>query len=669
MSTQRLNKPFMWLVGALGIAVCAVSAYQLPPGELNLRFFLLAFVTLLLALRITVPIPLAGRQVVAQGTFIFLGMQITASDAFIFLTILLCGGEAAILLAAVEGACSSYLYAKTKLTVFFNAAVMAVSTFLTVFVLRYFFGQELGGLLVGSLSVRFIAAMGIMAVVQYLANSSLAAARNALKTNQTFWKTWTDNFLWTGITFLASASAAGIIAKLVISIGTPAIILTIPIVAVIYLTVRTYRKNIETSAEKAAQAERHVEELNNYIVEQERIREQFSQLEKLSALGELASGVAHNFNNTLAGILARAQLLLRVEGLPDEAKHGLRLIARASEDGAKTVKRIQDFARQRRDKEFELVAVDQLLWDVSEITRPRWKDQAEAENIQISLALDIGSKARINGDAGELREVLVNMVFNAVDAMPEGGRLTLAARQVENIVELVVSDTGRGMTEEIRSRIFDPFFTTKGKAGMGLGLAVSYSIIRRHEGVVIVESKLGEGTTFVIRVPIATETGKPAHEVARPPVSVPAETGEKVRILVVEDEDYVRDLMREILEGTGNEIVVAINGAEALEILGSSDFDAVFTDVGLPGMSGWELARQIRSRNTDIPIAVITGWGDAVGSEELKEQNINWVVTKPFTVERLTALAAEVVRYRASPSLDGRVALIEHDTTESGVLN
>ena len=669
MSTQNLTRPFMWLVGVIGIGVCAISVSQLQIQDFSLRVFLLALVTLLLALRITVPFPVVGLQASPKDTFVFLGIQITASDAFIFLTILLCRGELGVLLAALEGACSSYHYAKTRLTIVFNAAVMAFSTFLTVASLRYFFGPDLKSLLTSSVNGRFISAVAIMALVQYLANSSLAAARNALKMEQSFWKTWTDNFLWTGATFVASASAAGMIAKLVSSVGTPAIILTVPIVAVIYLTVRTYRKNIETSGEKAAEAERHVVELNNYIAEQERIREQFSQIEKLSALGELASGVAHNFNNTLAGILARAQMLQRIEDLPNEARVGLRLIIRAAEDGAKTVKRIQDFARQRRDKEFELLAVDQLLWDVGEITRPRWKDQSQAENVHINLVLDIDSKAKVYGDPGELREVLVNMLFNAVDAMPTGGRLTLAAREIDSWVELSVSDTGRGMSDEIRSRVFDPFFTTKAKAGMGLGLAVSYSIVRRHEGSITVDSKVGEGTRFAIRLPIAAGSQAAVNEPTRPvPTQMPAGRTSGARILVVEDETYVGDLIVEILKDSGNHVVLAGSGVEALELLERNSFDAVFTDVGLPGMNGWELSRSIRARFGEIPIAVITGWGDAVGSEELKEHHINWVVTKPFTVERLTSLAAEVALYR-DPSIKESIPLVEQDTTDSEILN
>jgi signal transduction histidine kinase/ActR/RegA family two-component response regulator len=633
MNRQRFTRPYMWTILAAGAAVSLYSLYQLPLARLDLRFLVLAVITISISSRLTVQIPRISGH-------------ISVSDTFIFLTMLLYGGEAAVLLAAAEALCSSLRFSQkaipiSAISILFNSAMMAFSTFLTVLALRLCFGNIVD-LPRGGFSATFIVAVSVMALVQYIANSMLAAVHTACKTNQPIWPTWSKYYLWASITYLAGASAAGITAKVIDEVGFYAVVVITPIIAIVFFTYRTYLKNIEATAvaAKAEQAERHVEELNHYIAEQERIREQFSQLEKMSALGELASGVAHDFNNTLAGILGRAQLLLRSNDI-ETIRGGLKIIIRTAEDGAKTIKRIQDFARQRRDHDFAPIAVDQLLFDVSEITRPRWKDCAEAANVHISLELQIRSRALVMGDASELREVLVNMVFNAVDAMPKGGTLTLSAAEVDGCVAISVGDTGVGMSGEVSSRIFDPFFTTKGKAGMGLGLAVSYGIIRRHDGNIEVESTVGHGTTFRIRLPVAKGAIKGVTgELVMPLMSLPA--SKQTRILVVDDEDYVRELLRDILESEGYEVVLTEGGRDALALFDAEKFDAVFTDVGLPGMSGWELSRAIRERNRRIPIAVITGWGEAVGSNEQKEAQVDWVVAKPFTLDRITEIAREV---------------------------
>ena len=472
---------------------------------------------------------------------------------------------------------------------------------------------------------------------------------NALKTGPLLFRTWKKHYLWTSITYLTAALIAGVVAKLVGDVGFYGLVVTTPIITIVSITYRTYLKNIDSAAAQAEQAKRHVQELSHYIAEQERIRGQFSQVEKLSALGELASGVAHDFNNTLAGILGRAQLLLRTDD-PEKIRRGLNIIIKTAEDGAKTVKRIQDFARQRKDKDFVLLTVEQILTDVSEFTRPRWKNKSEAADVHINLDLNIRSKSKVMGDESELREVLINMVFNAIDAMPKGGTITLSVEDVGNSVVISVADTGIGMSPDVRSRIFDPFFTTKGRAGLGLGLAVSFGIIRRHEATIEVESESGAGTTFRIALPIAKQSPKFAEdstdelatEVLAASSSAASQKGDQARILVVDDEDYVRDLLRDILESEGCRVYLAASGREALTMIASQEFHAIFTDVGMPGMSGWELAQAIRLRNEDIPIAVITGWGEAVGSNEQKKAGVDWIVTKPFTAERIAELAQEI---------------------------
>jgi signal transduction histidine kinase/ActR/RegA family two-component response regulator len=654
MDKQRFVRPYMWAFIAAGAGIAVYCAANLPFARLDLRLVPLVAVTLLVSSRFCIPIPRTTGQ-------------ISFSDAFIFLTMLLYGGEVGVLLAAAELFAASRLGRKqfSMFTSFFNAAMMACSTFITVVVLRLLFGP-ITALADGEFTATFVAALCVMALVHYVVNSAIAAAHTSFKAGESFWTTWRKSYLWTSVTYFAGASAAGITVKLASTAGFYALIASTPIIVIVYLTYRMYLENIEgmaasakaeaaaearaeAAAEQAEQARRHVEELSHYIAEQDRIREQYAQIEKLSALGELASGVAHDFNNTLAGILGRAQLLLSAKD-SEKIETGLQLIIKTAKDGARTIKRIQDFARQRRDHDFQPLSADQLLLDVREITRPRWKSRAESEGVHINLELQLGSDdARVLGDESELREVLVNMVFNAVDAMPQGGTITLSTREASEAVEIAVSDTGEGMSEEVRSRVFDPFFTTKGKAGMGLGLAVSYGIIRRHEGTVEAQSEAGRGTTFRIILPAAKSVAKPAASVASPLTDAPALTlvphdAGRTRILVVDDEDHVRDLLRDILESEGFQVGLAAGGREALALMDEATFDAVFTDLGMQGMSGWELAHAIRERDGQIPLAVITGWGEAVGSTERSAAQVDWVVTKPFDTTQILGIAHEVAR-------------------------
>jgi len=641
---NKLFRPFLLVVVVSGSLAFTYSALQIDFRQFDSHFAVLVAMAFLLTSRITIPLPRFSSQ-------------ISVSDTFVFLVLLLYGGAAAVVVGALEAFLSSLRFSRRAIIVGFNFGSAAISILITSSVMRSIFGNVVD-LRTNPLTATFVAAICTMALTHYVVNSGIVGIGGALKSDQPIWSTWRKHYLWTSITYFAGACAAGVIAGLVYFIGVYAFVITLPIIAIIFLTYRTYLKNVETSAAQAAQAEKHVKELSHYITEQERIREQFSQMEKLSALGELASGVAHDFNNTLAGILGRAQLLQRLDD-PEKVRRGLEIIIKTAEDGAKTVKRIQDFARQRRDHNFELVSIDQILMDASEITRPRWKNCAEASNIHITLNLHIGSNAMVMGDDSELREVLVNMVFNAIDAMPEGGTLSLMTRTAGDSVTVTVIDTGVGMYPEVRSKIFDPFFTTKGKAGLGLGLAVSFGIIRRHGGNIEVESQYGKGTEFRITLPVA-RMGEQSVKQVEPvesietvvPVlslddlAVHTTDSPRTRMLVVDDEDFVRELLGEILEGEHCDVYLAGGGSEALSAFKDMEFDGVFTDVGMPGMSGWELAREIRQINANVPIAVITGWGEAVGSHEQREAGVDWVVAKPFTADRIAELVRDIKTVR-----------------------
>ena len=634
---NKFFRPFLLVVVTSGSLAFAYSAFRIDFHQFDSHFAVLVAMALLLTSRITIPIPRFSSQ-------------ISVSDTFVFLVLLLYGGPAAVVMGALEAVVSSLRFSRRLRTVAFNFGSSAASILITSSVMHMVFGNVVH-LRSNPLTATFVGAICTMALTHFAVNSGIVGIGGALKSDQPIWQTWRKHYLWSSLTYFAGACAAGVIAGLVYFIGVYAFVITLPIIAIIFLTYRTYLKNIETSSAQAAQAEKHVKELSHYITEQERIREQFSQMEKLSALGELASGVAHDFNNTLSGILGRAQLLQRTDD-PEKMRRGLEIIIKTAEDGAKTVKRIQDFARQRRDHNFELVSIDQILMDASEITRPRWKNCAEASNIHITLHLHIESNAMVMGDDSELREVLVNMVFNAIDAMPEGGTLSLTTRIADDLVIIKIVDTGVGMYPEVRSKIFDPFFTTKGKAGLGLGLAVSFGIIRRHGGNIEVESQYGKGTEFCITLPVAKKCEKSVQqfeqvdivETAVTHTAPPVLSAERphTRLLVVDDEDFVRELLSEILEGEHCDVYLAASGSEALSMFRDMEFDAVFTDVGMPGMSGWELAREIRQINASIPIAVITGWGEAVGSHEQKAAGVNWVVPKPFTADRIAELVRDI---------------------------
>jgi signal transduction histidine kinase/ActR/RegA family two-component response regulator len=648
-NTRRFAQPFLRAIIVLGVAAYLISLRFMPFARLDTRFLMLALLTLCVGSRFSIKIPGVSAH-------------ISVSDSFIFLTLLLFGGEAAVVVAALDGFFTSLRFSRKPVTLLFNAAVVAFSTFATAEALWWSVGDVVA-LTSGRYTPIFILALSVMAFAQYTFNSGIVAVGGALKDGQPVWQTWRSNYLWTSVTYFAGAFAAGALAKLVGVIGFYAFVGTLPILGIVYFTYLTYLKHVETSARQAEQAERHVEELSHHIAEQDRLRreqeemrEQFTQLEKMSAIGELASGVAHDFNNTLAGILGRAQLMTRTSD-PEKIKKGLQIIIKTAEDGARTVKRIQDFARQRRSQDFEPVATDQLLLDVKDMTRPRWKDSAEANNAYISAVLSIESNSQVMGDESELREVLVNMVFNAIDAMPQGGTLTLASRDEGDHVLVSVSDTGCGMSQEVRSRIFDPFYTTKGKAGMGLGLAVSYGIVRRHEGTVEVQSEVNRGTTFTIRLPLARGARKPeaAEEVSAAAPEPAATAGKRARVLVVDDEVHVRDLLADILESEGCEAVTCASGNEGAAIFEAGGFDAVFTDIGMPGMSGWELAQIIRERDAEIPIAVITGWGESVGSDQQQAAHVDWVVSKPFSMKRIIEIVREVEQ-REKPSPDGQLA-------------
>ncbi len=359
------------------------------------------------------------------------------------------------------------------------------------------------------------------------------------------------------------------------------------------------------------------------ITEQKEERERAARADKLRALGQLASGVAHDFNNSLAAILGRAQLLRRQINDPALVRN-LDIIQTAAEDAAATVRRIQTFARKSAVKEFELVDVAGLLNDAVEITRTRWQNEARVRGLDYDVKLNTEPGHHTYGSASELREVFVNLIVNAVDAMPKGGRLLITCRRVDDRLQLHFSDSGMGMPEDVRQKIFEPFFSTKGAQGTGLGLSVSYSIIERHSGSISVVSEPGKGTNFTIDLPaVVAETS--CEDVPGVISDAPG-----LRILVVDDEEPVRETLAEMLVAVNHEVELAGSGNEAVQKMRRGAFDFVFTDLAMPEMDGWETARMIRKDWPKVRIVLVTGYGPTTTPPSGEEDLVDAIIGKPF---------------------------------------
>ena len=417
----------------------------------------------------------------------------------------------------------------------------------------------------------------------------------------------------------------------------------------------TNRKRAETALRETNQR------LEETLEELQRAQSHIIQQERLRALGTMASGIAHDFNNVLMPILGYAELLLIApQGLEDKDKtlDYLQIIHTAARDAANLVSRLREFYRQRDEAEL-LIPVDlrELIQQAISLTQPKWKDQAQARGVDVRMETDLQDVPLIPGNASELREALTNLIFNAVDAMPNGGKITIRTSvecrvsSVEgttgepslvtrhpSLVTLSVSDTGIGMSEDVRRRCFEPFYSTKGERGSGLGLSMVYGIAQRHGGTIEVESVLGEGTTVIIRLPIEARQGMGDRETesAAPP--------RPLRVLLVDDEPLVRDVITEFLLLDKHNVTTAVNGRDGLEKFRAGWFDLIITDWAMPEMNGEQFSFLIKQIAPNKPIILLTGFGVLMHAAGEHPKSVDVVVSKPVT---LTALRRAVARVMA----------------------
>jgi signal transduction histidine kinase len=372
-------------------------------------------------------------------------------------------------------------------------------------------------------------------------------------------------------------------------------------------------------------------------------QQQVIQQQRLRALGEMASGIAHDFNNALTPILGLTELLLddpQVTTDP-QVKRYLEMIRTAAQDAAQTVSRLREFYRPRGRAELrQPLDINSVVEEAVQLTAPRWREQAEAKGVFIRVHTDLQTVPLISANGSELREVLQNLIFNAVDAMPRGGDITLRTLTADSPsadwVVIEVQDNGVGMDEETRARCFEPFFSTKGEQGSGLGLAVVYGIVQRHDGKIEIDSKVGEGTTVRVFLPVVPLENDVADKGEEPSPLRP------LRILLVEDKPLVREVVWEHLIRQGHTVDTASDGQQGLEKFLASRYDLVITDLAMPAMSGEQLAMEIKKIAPNKPIILLTGFGDPRLAQNAYSELVDCVLIKPVTLFALRQAIAKV---------------------------
>ncbi|HEX7117249.1 MAG TPA: response regulator [Longimicrobiales bacterium] len=382
------------------------------------------------------------------------------------------------------------------------------------------------------------------------------------------------------------------------------------------------------AAVEADQLERIAAERSSAL---EATQEQLEKSQWLASLGEIAAGVAHDLNNALNPIVAFAELIKEHGDRPERVRTYADRILMAAQGGAETVRRIQRFTRHRLGTmSFQSVPVTSLVQDAVELVQPALADRID----EIEVVQDVAPGLYVNGSPGELRQALLNLITNAIDAMPSGGALRFVARGDGDRVAVAVQDTGTGMPSTIVERALEPFFTTKGAHGTGLGLAEVFGIVRRHGGTLELETWPGVGTTVLLLLPRASTLPESAAErrTARPA------TRRRIRILLIDDNMLGLEATAASLRAAGHRVITASNGEVALGLFKAGEYDVVLSDLGLPDMSGWELLERIRTRDPKVRIGVITGWEVTEDDAELTRRGIEMVLAKPVDPDQLLSL-------------------------------
>jgi signal transduction histidine kinase len=402
------------------------------------------------------------------------------------------------------------------------------------------------------------------------------------------------------------------------------------------------RESIETLVLKNRQ-------LKGALAELSKTQDQVVQQERLNALGQMVSGIVHDFNNVLMPIVGLSELLVTEEDEladQDDVRDIVASIRSAAADAREIVRRLREFYRPDDSLDVVPVPVGELADAVLGLTEPAWKTQSEADGRPVEISVDAPDSLSVMANEARLREVLTNLVLNAVDAMPEGGAIRVTGEREGRWGVIRVADSGHGMTEEVRRRCFEPFYSTKGERGTGLGLAVCHGIVERHGGRLEIDTAVGTGTTISVYLPLLS-VGFAEERCVRPPVNEVDYPLHHLKVLVIDDDRGPRRILSRFLTRDGHTVVTAASGSEGIERLKHGDFDLVVTDRAMPEMNGDQVASEVKRQWPDLPVILLTGFGDIMHCSGEVPLNVDEVVGKPVTPEEFMASAQRVLRQAA----------------------
>ena len=645
---HQLRHLYMWLLVSAGAAIIFISLYSLRLPDLDERLFILCLMTMASSL-VAIKIPrVTGR--------------ITVADTFVFLTMLLYGGPQAILVSALEGVAVTLIISKRLRTYLFNSAILATSTFFTATILQWALGRP-QDIIAKGFSETFLLAICIMALVQYVANTSLIAIEKAYKIKESAWNTWRTYYLWTSVTYFAGASAAGIIAILMRTYGFYAVIATVPIVLIVCFTYQTYLKNIEVSVAQTEAARRHVEELSRYVSELQRSEEARGQLllraERARAEAEAANRIkdeflatlSHELRTPLTSLLAWSSVLVDSLDDKDTLIQGVEAIDRNARVQAQLIDDLLDVSRIVSGKlNLDVKPLDLALVTRAAINVVQPAAAAKGVSLDYHAEPELGA---ISADSARIQQVIWNLLSNAVKFTPQGGKITIRVAHHGAHVRVTVQDTGQGIAPEFLPRVFDRFrqadsSTTRAFGGLGLGLAIVRHLVELHGGTVSAESEgIGKGARFSATFPLRNDRGEasiPVHCVET--TGSDAKALEGLRVLLIDDEREAREVISVVLARTGANVKSCISVKEAFATLAEWRPDVILSDIAMPDEDGYSFMRRVRSLPPDhggeTPAAALTAYARDEDRSQALAAGYQMHISKPIAANQLVTIVAQL---------------------------